>query len=73
MKMKKPSTFTAKWTDTNKVVYRNKPHGNLFGMLPYGSMPSKFPGRLADDTGEWDEWDGAEFVCEGRTIKIEKD
>lgn len=70
---KSEERFTARWLDDGKIIYQNEPHGNLFGRLPLGSMPSRFPGRLASDEGGWDEWDGAEFICEGRTIRVTKD
>jgi hypothetical protein len=66
-------TFTARWADDNKVIYSNEPHGNLFGKLPYGCMPSKFPGKLANDSQGWDDWDGAEFKYEDRTIIVSAD
>lgn len=65
-------TFTAKWED-GKTIYLNEPHGNLFGKLPLGALPSKFPGKLASDEEGYDDWDGAEFMYDGKKIIITKD
>jgi len=64
----KPSTYTARWVTSGKIVYKSQPHGNLFGLLPLGSMPFKFPGGNRED-----EWDGAVFKCDGEAISVLRD
>lgn len=62
-------TYTARWSDTRRVIYLSQPHGNLFGHLPLGTMPL----ALGSPDPNADQWDGAIFACEGRRIEVKRD
>lgn len=63
----KKATYTATYDATGKVIYKNRPNGNLWGELPLGARPVSWP-----PTG--DAWDGAKFIlASDRTITVRRD
>jgi len=72
-KEKQEITFTAKWEDTQEIIYEKEPFGNLFGALPKGTKPiidERWNDILCAE--EW--WNGARFISgSGRTIIVRID
>lgn len=74
--IKKKPTYTARWKDTRKIIYKNRPLGNLFGELPLGSWINlrESDERRTKDMSDEEWWDGVEFIVpSGRKIVIRKD
>lgn len=52
-------TYKAYWLNSGKIIYTNKPSGELYSSLPSGAWPIELGNDLKDP------YDGAKFIIKG--------